>query len=70
MGLNPDWDLCWVLSIGGHQRVQRPHAGHPPSGRQDAAVLVRRAQVMVGLVLVHPNKRHGVLLCFDLLAVS
>ena len=55
MGLNPDCDLCWVLSIGGHQRVQRPTPASPPSGRQDAAVLVRRAQVMVGLAPVHPT---------------
>jgi hypothetical protein len=29
VGLDPDRDLCWVLSVGGHQGVQFPHPTQP-----------------------------------------
>ena len=48
--------------------MQLPHhcqAIGDPASRQDPAVLVEQAQVMVVLAPVHPDKQHGVLLCSD-----
>lgn len=59
--------------MGGDQGVQLANPGQPisdPPSREQVAVLVEQAQIMVGLTPVHPNKQHGVLLCSELLAVS
>jgi hypothetical protein len=65
VGLDPHRDLPWVLGMGGHHHVQLGHAGEPvrnPAGGQHRSVLVKQAQVMVGLAPVHANKQHRVLL--------
>jgi hypothetical protein len=49
--------------MGGDQGVQLANPGQPisdPPSREQVAVLVEQAQIMVGLTPVHPNKQHGV----------
>jgi hypothetical protein len=73
VGLDADRHLPGLLGMGGYQPMQLPHprqAIRDPAGRQDAAVLVEQAQVMVGLAPVHPQIHHGSLLRSNLLAVS
>jgi hypothetical protein len=58
--------------MGRYQGVQLAHTGQPigdPPSREQVAVLVEQAQVMVGLAPVHPNKQHGGLLCPELLSL-
>jgi hypothetical protein len=73
VSLDPHHDLCRVLDMDGHQRMQLPHPRQTirdPAGDQDAAVLIEQAQVMVALAPVHPEKQHNGLLCSDLLSLS
>jgi hypothetical protein len=71
ISLDSDRHLPGLLGMGSHQPMQLPHpsqAIRDPAGRQDAAVLVEQAQVMMGLAPVHPQKHHGVLLRSDRLS--
>jgi hypothetical protein len=59
VGLDPHRHLCWLLGMGGHQRVQLAHARRPigdPPGGQHGSVLIQQAQVMVAFAPVHPKK--------------